>query len=67
MCNCCNNRHEYFEKALQAYNNILFLFEEAKRTFNEAIDLDDSLCFACKFWLKTRYGLFGGKNEKKKN
>lgn len=58
---CCDNRMKLYEQLVGLARDVIPLFEGFTKTFNDYVDEQKDICPGCRFWLKTRYAVKGGK------
>ena len=52
---CCEKRKERYEALCNFFDDVLYLFDEACKTFDELVNEQKDLCPGCRFWMKSRH------------
>lgn len=58
---CCNNRMKLYEQLVDLVHDVVYLFDDCTKSFDDYVDEQKGICPGCRFWLKTRYSVKGGK------
>lgn len=63
---CCYNREKLYKQLVAELTDVIYLFSECVKTFDELVNEQKDICPGCRLWLKGHHVWYGGKNEKKK-
>ena len=62
---CCYNREKLYKQFVAELTDVIYLFADCVKTFDELVNEQKDICSGCRHWLKGHHVWYGGKYEKK--